>query len=174
MSDKQDRMNQMTSLFAILISVIAMVVSIMEISAIREQQRADVWPYILISQHFTAEGFELRASSKGVGPALVGDLKMLYNGEAVTDLNQLIVDTIGEENAFGYDLYGSSDISNSVMAPGDQAALFRVPWTDESRLLLQRWQQGSLNVELCYCSIHDDCWATDMLGAQAKPTAVCR
>jgi len=174
MKRSENRMNQITSLLAIAISVVAMLVSILEVSAVREQQRADVWPYIELGQSYSESGFRLQAINKGVGPALVGEVA-LYRGDTLVEtVDQLILDTVGPENAFGYELYGAANISNSVMAAGEENDLFRVPWEDRTRLLIQRWQQGDpIDIRLCYCSIHNDCWNTSLLQQQPEPTDQC-
>ncbi|MEL7310761.1 MAG: hypothetical protein AAFN07_04580 [Pseudomonadota bacterium] len=175
MKQSQDRMNQITSLVAILISVIAMVLSIVEVSAMREQQRADVWPYLEITQHYTSEGFALRVTNKGVGPALVGSASMFDGDRRISDLTAFIAETVGEDQAFGYEAYGSRSVQNAVMAAGESVDLFSVGWTDASRLLLERWTaENNIDYRVCYCSIHEDCWRAALSMERAESAQQCR
>lgn len=175
MKQSQDRMNQITSLVAIMISVIAMVLSIVEVSAMREQQRADVWPYLEITQHYTSEGFALRVTNKGVGPALVNSAALFDGDQEITDLIDFIERTVGSDNAFGYEAYSSRSVDNGVMAAGESVDLFSVEWTDASRLLVERWStQSGIDYRVCYCSIHEDCWRTALSMERAETTRQCR
>ena len=175
MKQAQDRMNQITSLVAIVISVVAMVLSIVEVSAMREQQRADVWPYLEIMQNYSEDGFALRITNKGVGPALV-DSGALYDGEReIDDLDAFIAETVGAENAFGYETYRSRGIVNAVLAAGESVDLFAVDWTEETQLLLKLWtEERAIDYRVCYCSIHDQCWRTSLSTARAVSARRCR
>ena len=68
----------MLSLTAIALSVFALLVSVLEVSAIRDEQRVQVWPFIELELSYSAEGFELRASNKGIGPARIRGITMLF------------------------------------------------------------------------------------------------
>ena len=51
---------------AILISLCALVVSFYEVRIMRTQQKAMVWPYIIMGQQYSSEGFSILASNKGL------------------------------------------------------------------------------------------------------------
>jgi hypothetical protein len=106
------------------LSVGALLVSFFEVSAIRDEQRTQVWPYVELSTRYRSDGYEIVAPNKGIGLARIRRATLTCDGAPVTDLDTLIVDRLGEDNAFSYDLYRASDISQSVMS------------ADESRLLL--------------------------------------
>ncbi|MEM7764160.1 MAG: hypothetical protein AAF290_08760 [Pseudomonadota bacterium] len=159
--------DRIAAIFAVLLSLAALFVSFVEVSSERAQQRAEVWPYIQIDPSYSSSGFRLRMVNKGVGPALMGQLVLLHNGQPVQDVDQLIVDTIGAERAFSYDRYAMSDPSNSVVAPGDSLTLFGVSWDDDTRALVQAWN-GAIDIDICYCSIHEDCWQASLLGSTQR------
>lgn len=151
----------LTSALALLISTFALAVSLFEANTQRIQQRASVWPHIQLSQNYTSEGYAIRIENKGVGPALMGDLHLVYEGRRYGDLDDLIIAVVGEEDAFSYDLYRSSNVSQSVLSAGEQDTLFSVPWEPRTRTLANRFSQNG-NVEACYCSIFDDCWTVTL------------
>lgn len=171
-SDAGSRINRLASAFAVVLSLVAVFVSFAEVSSERAQQRASVWPYIEIVESYSDEGFRIRLTNKGVGPALMGDVKLMFNGEPVRDLDQLIADTLGPEDAFSYDRYSSSNPSNSVMAAGEASILFGVKWDSETRRLLAAWD-GKVDIATCYCSIHEDCWATSLSSGKTERTERC-
>ncbi|MEM7054819.1 MAG: hypothetical protein AAF446_09770 [Pseudomonadota bacterium] len=145
------------SLIAIGISIAALLISVMEVLAVKDEQRAQVWPYLEVSESYSADGFQLYLSNKGVGPARVRSAVMRLDGEVITDLNAAILETLGEADAFGYDLYRSSDPAPGVMSPDERIVLFGVPWEERTRKLTQAWS-GRVGIEVCYCSVYDDCW----------------
>lgn len=165
--------DRLAAIFAIGLSFAAMGISLMEVTSIRAQQKADVWPYLEIKASYTGEGFKLLMINKGVGPALTGDVVMTDGGAPIASLETLILKTVGEENAFGYEVYGSSDPSNGVVAPGETYNLFSVPWEDRTRLFVER-VSPSIDVSTCYCSIHEDCWTVSMSSHRPEPVEHCK
>lgn len=169
---RDSRFNRLFTLAALILSIAAIFVSLMEVSAMRTQQRATVWPSVSLHQGYNSEGFRLTLTNKGVGPALLGDVKLFLGQREITDIDALILETLGEEKAFSYDLYLMSDPSKSVVAAGDTINLFSVPWEDRTRELVNAWAP-SIDIKTCYCSIHGDCFETSLLSAQQIRTESC-
>ncbi|MEO0574131.1 MAG: hypothetical protein AAF004_01620 [Pseudomonadota bacterium] len=167
------RLNLYTSLLAIGISVAAMGVSLLEVTAMREQQRAEVWPYLEFRQSFSEEGFRLTLANKGVGPALVGTANMMSGDRVIDDLDAFIAETVGAENAFSYDVYRTSNPTNSVLSPGESVTVFLIPWEPRTQLLMERWG-SSVNFDACYCSIHEECWLTDIKRSRPVSVSSCQ
>ncbi len=160
------------SIVAIVMSIGALLVSVFEVSAIRDEQRVQVWPYVAVSTHYSSDGFKLHAVNKGIGPARIRTVDITYEGEPVDDIDQLIVDTVGEADAFSYDLYRASDISQSVMSPEEDRTLFGVPWEPRTRRLSEDWS-GKIDVAVCYCSVYDECWESRLNAGEPTPVARC-
>lgn len=160
------------ALTAIVLSLAALGVSVFEVSTIRDEQRIQVWPYVDLVTRFGPEGFQLEARNKGIGPARVRTTRVLLEGRAYEDLDELILNTVGEENAFSYDLYSTTNPARSVMSPDEVVVLFGVPWEPRTRLLAQRWTDR-IEVELCYCSVYDDCWLSRLDSAEPEPVPAC-
>ena len=151
----------LTSAMALLISIFALGVSLFEASTQRAQQRASVWPHIEISQSYTPNGYAIEIMNKGVGPARMGEVQLYYDGRRFADLDALIVAFIGEENAFSYELYRSSNVSQLVMSAGEQQVLFSVPWEERTRTLANAFSRRG-DIATCYCSIFEECWTVQM------------
>ena len=98
--------------------------------------------------------------------------RLIHEGEVVEDLDALIRDTVGEENAFSYDLYRVSDPSQSVLGPEEELTVFSVPWEPRTRLLTERWA-GKVSLEICFCSVYDDCWLARLDGGEPETTPSC-
>lgn len=164
--------DRIASLFAVALSMIALLVSLIEVNTSRAQQRAAVWPHMEVVQSYGQEGYELSIVNKGVGPALMGNVVLLNDGVPVQNLDQLILDTVGAENAFSYERYRSSNPSNRVMASGETTTLFGVGWDPVTRELVSAVSE-TIDVQTCYCSISKDCWSVSYKTRETKSVSRC-
>lgn len=153
--------SQLASGFAVILSLISLFVSVMELSSIQDQQRANVWPYLQMTGSYTQDGFAIELQNKGVGPALVNEFVLSYKGETYQELDKMILASVGEEDAFSYDVYKAANPSQSVIASGENLILFSVPWEIRTRKLIEQWNDNA-NISICYCSIHEECWQTEL------------
>jgi hypothetical protein len=160
------------SALAVLISVSALIVSFLELSAIRTDQRTSVWPYLELSRFYGSEGFAYRLTNKGVGPAKVRTLVLTHEGETIEDLDQLILETVGPEEAFSYDLYNAFDPAGTVLSSGEMKTLFGVPWQPRTRRLSEAWFD-TVDIQACYCSINDECWTVGLDDDDPEPVQAC-
>lgn len=161
------------SIVAVVLSFAALVVSLFEALAVRAEQKADVWPYLEVSSGFSENGYSVRTVNKGVGPARLKTLEMSLDGKPYQSLDQMIVETVGEERAFSYELYRTSNPAPGVMSPDERAGLFEVPWTPVTRELAQIWAED-LDLTICYCSIYDDCWRSSLSLTEPEPVSSCK
>lgn len=164
--------DRMAAILAIAVSFAAMAISLLEVTSVRAQQNASVWPYVEIEERYSQNGFQLRLTNKGVGPALMGDIVLLANGTPLTDIDAFIAETVGEKDAFSYDVYETSNPSGSVVSAGESYDLFSVPWEERTRLFVNNVAER-IDIEACYCSIHDDCWTLKMSSPRPVKTAKC-
>lgn len=142
---------------AILISVCALVVSFYEVRIMRTQQQASVWPYIVLGQNYNSEGFTLMAMNKGIGPAKVESLVLKIDGEPLDSLNELFVKTVGPGHKFSYDNYSVHGINQTVLEPGYDKHLLRLPWIPDTYKLID--QLDRVEMEVVYSSILGACWS---------------
>lgn len=166
------RINNYATVGAVILSVVAIAVSLLEVSAMRDQQRASVWPYLSIGQGYLSNNYRLTVENKGVGPALLKKVDWRVDGEPVHDLDKLIRDTVGDDLAFSYETYFTSSLGEDVMAPGESLTVFGVPVRDDTMAFLQG-VNGRVTLSACYCSIHGDCWVSSLNGEQGEETQSC-
>lgn len=154
----------LASIMALLISTLALGVSLFEANTARVQQRATAWPFIEVDQSFSSEGYVLSLVNKGVGPARIRTLTYVFEDqefEAGATFDALINAVMGPERAFGYDIYRMSNPRESVMSAGEVSELFRVPWEADTRLFADRFS-ASGDIKVCYCSIFNECWTKSL------------
>lgn len=169
---KRRDFDRMASVFAVTLSLAAIFVSVLEVATVRDQQRAAVWPYIQVSSSYTDAGFALNLVNKGVGPALMEDVSITLDGKRIDNLDAMIAETLGPDDAFSYDVYKTSNPQGGVVAKGEAIELFSVPWDPRTQKLMTLWSDR-VDVTACYCSISEDCWETSLTKPFAQPVKSC-
>lgn len=157
---------------AIGLSVMALLVSVLEVSYLYDEVRSQSWPYLQFDMRYSQNGFELSVKNKGVGPAKVRSVEMYLDDEKINNVNQAIADTIGIENAFSYDVYQMQNPAPGVMSADETSVLFRVPWQANTRMLIQNWS-NRINLKACYCSVYDECWMAQIKGTEPEQVDAC-
>ena len=117
---------------ATFLSLAALIVSIFQTQIAREQQQASVWPYLQTQKSHVDDEFSLNLENDGVGPAIIKNVEVYYQGKLFDNHNALfkqqlhdrllkvVTDSIKQFN-YGY-LYGSMQKGN-VLKFGDSVNL---------------------------------------------------
>ncbi len=161
------------ALVAVAISLIGTLVSIYEARVLREQQdllaeqkSASAWPYLQAGPNTNYAGDSVatiayEVENKGIGPAIMGDFKYLFNGKEYT-LNNIHTGIIGEVDSFL--IVGrvqNSAIDSTVIQPGETVTVFTLrilPRLNREHIWIAGQIADRLSVEGCYCSVYGDCW----------------
>lgn len=183
-SSKLD-LNSIATIGAVILSLVAISISVIEVTTMRTQQRAAVWPYLQMQSSYSANIYTISLENKGVGPALIKYFSLFVDNRAINDVDQMVIDVVGAENAFSYDVYRVSAPNNSVISPQEQLRLFSVPLrtrqTKQSEtmtdyipgILFAENSRERLDIHICYCSIHEDCWLTTLQTTTVETVSSC-
>lgn len=153
---KRFNSDKIVAFTAIIISLCALVVSFYEVRIMRTQQEASVWPYVVMEQQYSGEGFAIEAANKGLGPAKIESFRVWAKGKPVFGLNEIFEVLIGEDHGITYNDFSVNDINKSVLEPRYRKPLFRLKWTEKTREVQKRLSM--MNVEIIYSSILGECW----------------
>ena len=156
----------MIALSAVVLSVCGLFISIYETSLIREQQRASVWPNVEIQPSIRNDSLKIFVENSGIGPARIMNASVSYKG----DVKENWADVM---NSFNFRSDEISDyqslIQGSVLPPDSgQEMIFRVASSADDQELNLAFQMGraiiqeDLNINICYCSVYDECWTTEL------------
>jgi hypothetical protein len=150
--------------------MVAVFVSIYEARILKEQQiimqnqeKTSVWPYIdgQLSYRY-AQQLEISFDfeNKGIGPAKVRKMDLIFNGAVVSDYTVLLdsLDNYFPEEAN----MGASfqPATGDVLSPGEEVTSLLIQ-SDRFPGDVQRIRNIALQFDLCYCSVYDECWAID-------------
>lgn len=141
---------------ALIISVLALVVSIYEANLLKDQQKATVWPYFSVNEGYNADGFRINAFNNGTGPALISSVYITYKDKPVERYVELL-DAIKPNNTLGYDKIRVNKLNNTVVKVGEERELLFLSWSDETREMLELMEEH-IQIKIQYCSVLDDCW----------------
>ena len=160
------RPQTMIGLSAVLLSVCGLFVATYEATLLRQHQRASVWPHVEVTASLTAERVRLMVQNTGVGPARVRAAAVTVDGQRQDSWDDVIRTTLeepGTVNAY------HSLINGRVLPSGfPEETIFTLAVDDGGAAsalvpaLRREILEGSLDVELCYCSVYDECWTASM------------
>jgi hypothetical protein len=156
-------------IMATIVSICALVVSVTQTRIMREQQYAQVWPnltYGIWSANTfvdsTAE-FEFHLNNKGVGPAIIKDIKIKYKNDIFEDdeRQKFFQKLIGDTLNFIPHGFGSVQ-KNKVMLAGEDHTMWTFKRSKTSKEVLEGlWNAGSnqdIDVVICYQNIYGQKW----------------
>lgn len=155
MSSKINLFQNLGTILALVISALALFVSVYEASLLKTQQKAVVWPYLALSTNYNGDGFSFMANNNGIGPALIKSMEIKYKGEPVKDYNDLL-NKIKPDRVIGYDRLRMGRLNKSVMKAGEERLLFAMPWDNETREIVE--DLTNISITIHYCSVLEECW----------------
>ncbi|MFT4808961.1 MAG: hypothetical protein ACI9LX_002298 [Paraglaciecola sp.] len=144
------------ALSALLIGLVTAFTSIYSAYVDREYARASVWPRLEIFRSFSGNSFSYGVSNNGTGPALIKYAKVKDGSKYIKTWKEIKP----------FQNIRQSHISNRTLSP--QNSITPVSYKGENAKALVE-ADGSISIELCYCSIYEECWVIDRSN---RPTAV--
>tara|TARA_Y100001933_G_scaffold50415_1_gene49289 strand:+ start:4613 stop:5275 length:663 start_codon:yes stop_codon:yes gene_type:complete len=147
------------SISAIVVGVAALYVSWDQGRVMREEVRASVWPALQVDGFASREegglSLGLRVQNAGVGPARVERIAIEHRGEQVPDLDAMLALMPADGDLSLQTLEGR------IIAAGDIVQPFSLHYADaiaEDAVDVMGRLSAQWSVEVCYCSVLDQCW----------------
>lgn len=143
------------AMLATMIGFLALLVSGYTAHVQRQQLRAQVWPYLVVSSGNVAPYVGLHVVNSGTGPARVSAVRVTVDHHPVKNW-------AGAQIALGDRPGGlvQSTLSNTVLPAGKDLTIAR-PYSDDMTAAFVASFLGDkhdLTVSVCYCSVLDECW----------------
>lgn len=174
--------SQLASIGAVLISVAALAIGIIQAQIMNEQQKimaeqqkASVWPYVDVDKKLRfsdgASNIEIYLENKGVGPAVVRNMELHFNGSRYSDFIGFLEALSTEEIKVSSDLkfFISADLEK-VLRSSERQLIFQI--SSDSLTAEQQKSLAGIEISLCYCSVHGDCWGAN--GKDLKGDGLCQ
>ncbi|WP_261373377.1 hypothetical protein [Rheinheimera sediminis] len=151
---------------ALIVSLITAFVSIYSAFIDRAYARASVWPRVEIQRSYndSRSFFYYIVSNKGTGPAVIKHARLSFDNKAVKSWPDYLKMRSGRTVG-----HVQSHIGSIVLSSGESTKPLELHDTEVAKLLAD---QDNLQIELCYCSIYDECW-TVQRDNNPTPIAQC-
>ena len=150
---------------AFFVSVCSLFIYIYQSKILSEQQQVAVWPYVQWARS-DIDGFQLLASNKGVGPALVRKMDMRYKGKAINSNRELLEAVMGPSDEV---IIHNSAVLHAVISPGEKITFLSIPDKASGKTFAAKFNRDEFVLNITYCSIYGRCWVTS--GFTGKRTA---
>jgi len=167
----------------LLVSVSSLIVAIVHSQTLEKMADANArlveansWPFLAYGTGEYTDDIELAVRNEGVGPAKIETVELVWNGVAYPDPISFLAACCGSSLKYG-DL-GTSLVAGRVLRAGDSIDFLVVPKARTDGTLMTRLNVArlspKLSVNVCYCSVFDECWAEDLVRMSLRPRHVDR
>jgi hypothetical protein len=162
------------SITAIVVGVAALYVSWDQGRVMREEVRASVWPALQVDGFASRAGdglsLGLRVQNAGVGPARVERITIRHRDELVPDLDSMLA-LMPEDGDLSL-----QTLEGRIIAAGDTVQPFTLHYAEDlagDAVAVMAGLSARWAVEVCYCSVLDQCWASGQNRAAPVPVRDC-
>jgi hypothetical protein len=157
---------------ATLLSLAALVVSIVQTRISREQQHAAVWPFLKVGSGRVDDKFVLVLENKGVGPAIVKRVEIGYRGKAFPSLVALMNP---ELTGFVGPRFFVALRPGDVVKAGEELELFKIDRDGRKADRLSALvEEPTFLLGVTYADVYDNCWRATPHGVEPLPRCPSR
>jgi hypothetical protein len=172
------------ALTVILVSITSLIVTIVHGRAIERMADANAklveansWPFVsYVTGHDRDDMVYVGLGNKGVGPAKIETIELKWKGVAYRNPFTFLAVCCGYKYAPGRTDYDTGGVQ--VLRPGDKINLFALLKAPDTQEVRDRFDQArispAMNLNVCYCSVFDECWKTDVARMTLKPDRVAQ
>ena len=152
------RLDLIAALLAAFVGALALIVSCYSVHLQRMQIRALVWPRVEANYStMTPEGkidCRFSISNVGVGPARIAFVELMIDHKPVVTWDEALTALVGEHERHNTKVRSATH--NRVIAAG--ASFDSLHIINEDLAARVSSQLERLQIEICYCSVLDECW----------------
>ena len=170
---------------AVFISVVSLAVAILHgrtMERMAEENArlvaANSWPFVQYAAGWaTTDGVTrvtMKVFNSGVGPAKIESAELMWKGVAYRGDPEFLKACCGLDPASGTP-FDSTVVPGFVMRAGNEARFLEFSKQADPAVfaaLQQAALSGDLQLNVCYCSIFDQCWQSDLTLLSLKPKQV--
>lgn len=155
------------ALAALLLSMMALFVSIYEARILKEQQmimltqeKTSVWPFLdgqFSYEYSDKVRIRYALDNKGIGPAKVRQMNLLLNGKVVDGYLELVDSLLLYFPDVADMGISYMPAQGDVISPNEKVEILHI---ESNRFPgdLEKIRNLDLAFDICYCSVYNDCW----------------
>jgi hypothetical protein len=156
MAGESKHPDRLTAIASGLVALFALGVSTYNVVLQRQQIRAQVWPHLSVSSSQHEHAISIDVENEGVGPALVKTVEIFVDKQAVPDwataFDKLGLDAIKRRDF--------STIHKVVIPAGGRVGMVGIDNDELGRKFIGTFGKR-LQIDICFCSVLDECWDFD-------------
>jgi hypothetical protein len=171
----------------LLVSVTSLIVAIVHSHTLERMADANVrlveansWPFLAYSTGDENDGkpaINMSVDNNGIGPAKIESLVVTWNKIPQRNAALLLKSCCGYEHRLG-DGMQFSIVQGQVLRAGARLNFLFFPRTSETAAAWDRLRKdrvsSRLDVNICYCSVFDECWGGDITEFTLHPKRVAK
>ena len=180
------RADQLIAAAAIFTSLLSLLIAYKHGSIMRDLVSANSWPLLQYeSSNFDGDknrlSVSLLISNAGVGPAIVKNFTVYYDGKPYRNPYRLVKDCCGyvvkdrdpATLAPGSGL--SQPIEATVIKAGDAITYFKMELAAGNESVWRKLEKARyrLSFDVCYCSVLGECWRSNLVGVEPRRVRSC-
>jgi hypothetical protein len=169
------RVAEWGSVVAIGLSALALAIGVYQTRLMQAQARAGVWPYVKIGASYLTRGdnpgFEFHVENNGVGPALVKSVQVSLDDKPLRSWVDAFPVLLGHGESFAK----FEGLAGAVIPPSTnrETAIVAIRINDLQQAEKFFDARGRFKVEICYCSVYDECWKAHLLVPKVDEVSAC-
>jgi len=154
------KMSYLVPISAFIVSLCAIIISIIEVRVMDEQKKASVWPITYSSRttHSVTDidksSFFINVTNSGVGPAIIKYVEVKFDGKIIKTWDEML-QNIEKDTELNV---SQSVLTNNVILPGEEHHPLEVYGKLADKL---NRDTKRIRLKICYCSIYEECWILD-------------
>ncbi|HEX3667264.1 MAG TPA: hypothetical protein VHU23_18730 [Rhizomicrobium sp.] len=173
----------------LLVSVSSLIVAVVHSETLEKMAEANSrlveansWPYLGYGTG-NSEGpndntIEMRIANNGVGPAKLETAELKWNGKAQRTAADFLQACCGYKPDPGRDRLWRDLVTGRVLRAGETISFITLFQAAGEDLVWERLNHArlspALSINICYCSVFDECWTEDVLRMSLTPRHVER
>ena len=177
---KRNWLDMTVAFSALFVSVISLVVAMRMADANARLVSASSWPFLTFGAGTgTVDGVKkvhMAVGNTGVGPAKIESVELIWKGVSYRTDKDFLKACCGFDPASGQP-YDDNLVSNEVLRAGDSISFLEFKQSSNPAVfaaLQQAILSRDLQLPVCYCSIFDECWKSDLTILSLRPEPVRR
>jgi hypothetical protein len=162
----------LVSTLAAVSSIATAIIMMRQTSVIARQLSSTVWPYVAIGADLQNTRAAFRADNDGLGPAIVHAVVVRIDGKPQRHFSDAIVRLLEMLSRSQPSRHAGWQFSNAdVLRPGQIVTLMEIDSPSAATLIAQQFNH--LDIEMCYCSLLDQCWVTGSQVTTSRAVTSC-
>ena len=167
--------SNVASTLALAVSIFALAIGAWQTRLMQSQARASVWPHLSIGYTYNSKvdenGFVWNVDNNGVGPARIDTVAVALDGKPMKTWKDVL-------KALGFHgelRVSTTSFSGDVIPPSlnRETAISAIRINEADAAALFKAAVPRFTMDICYCSVYDDCWIAHWQNPKVDAVARC-